>query len=368
MSSPTLQEPGSAESRPNAIGPDQGVIEEARRRQRRRRTRGAIGAMLVAAGVGGVVLILLGGSSKSLVRDSGSGGHVPFAHARNTGRADFKVQVTPNLAGGFAGWTVLVEERGGFEGGSGGPPPVSSTPLFGGTFANTRTSQSVFTLTTPQVAAVLVPGKARVPTLALPELPYGWRAARIVLAVKARPAPDRPGSTITVPPAPLPPLTLVALDRSGHPIAEGHPSEQAQTPTLYWEYPARPARGACALHARGLSALSPRWGNVATVIRAFPGRIVGRAFLSCIDTEYYLHNWPLDVAILLDAEHPGHPPAPIPNMTGISGAPGFYDARSGFSGELTATRYGPTWLVIEGGSGPGQRIQVLRHLTATVKL
>src|ERR1700730_16384911 len=67
MSPLTLQEPGSAESPPNAIGPDQGVIEEARRRQRRRRARGAIGSVIASAVVGAVVWALLGGGSTPLV-------------------------------------------------------------------------------------------------------------------------------------------------------------------------------------------------------------------------------------------------------------------------------------------------------------
>ena len=77
MSPLTLQEPGSAESPPNAIGPDQGVIEEARRRQRRRRTSGAIGAMLVAALVSAVVWALADGGSRPLVQRATQ--HIPTA-------------------------------------------------------------------------------------------------------------------------------------------------------------------------------------------------------------------------------------------------------------------------------------------------
>jgi hypothetical protein len=28
---------------------------------------------------------------------------------------------------------------------------------------------------------------------------------------------------------------------------------------------------------------------------------MGKLFLSCLDTEYYLHSWPLQVGVLLDA-------------------------------------------------------------------
>jgi hypothetical protein len=38
----------------------------------------------------------------------------------------------------------------------------------------------------------------------------------------------------------------------------------------------------------------------------------GEVFLSYIDTEYYLHGWPLDVAVLLDAAQPGQVLGPVP--------------------------------------------------------
>jgi hypothetical protein len=70
MSPLTSQEAGSAEWSPDATGPDQGVIEEARRRQRRRRTRSAIGAVIAAAVVGAVVTALLGGRSTPWVHQA----------------------------------------------------------------------------------------------------------------------------------------------------------------------------------------------------------------------------------------------------------------------------------------------------------
>ncbi|MGO8907502.1 MAG: hypothetical protein ACLQMH_18050 [Solirubrobacteraceae bacterium] len=115
--------------------------------------------------------------------------------------------------------------------------------------------------------------------------------------------------------------------------------------------------------------LSPQWGHVVQTIHAFPGRIVGRALLSCIDTEYYLQHWGLDAAVLLDAEHPGRLPAPIPGLTPVPGAARFYNGPGeAFSRGLTASRSGNAWLVIEGGSGTAQRVDVLRHLAATVTL
>ena len=136
----------------------------------------------------------------------------------------------------------------------------------------------------------------------------------------------------------------------------------------WWKKPERPAAGPCRIRAHGLPALEGEWGHVASAIRPYPARIIGRAFFSCIDTEYYLHNWPLDTAILLDAQHPGRPPAPIPDMRAIPHEPGLYDSPGGWEGEITAVRRGNAWLVVAGGSGLHQREEVLRHLHTTVLL
>ena len=93
---------------------------------------------------------------------------------------------------------------------------------------------------------------------------------------------------------------------------------------------------------------------------------MGRAFFSCIDVEYYLDKWPLDAAVLLDAAHPGSPPAAIPGLGPVPGHAGFFNGPGDFKGELTATRRGEMWLVVAGGSGLAQRLRVLSHLSATI--
>jgi hypothetical protein len=96
--------------------------------------------------------------------------------------------------------------------------------------------------------------------------------------------------------------------------------------------------------------------------------IVGRTFYSCIDTEYYLHNWPIEAAVLLDAEHPGRRPAPIPGLGPLAGAAGIFNGGGGFHGAETAVREGSAWLLVAGGSGLAQRLRVLAHLHASVRL
>jgi hypothetical protein len=216
--------------------------------------------------------------------------------------------------------------------------------------------EAIVLLTTPQVASILVNGRRRVPTIALPGLPYGLRAARIVMPLRIRiSAAGRPVFARPIEP------TQVLLDVHGHPIAQG------VTPK-YAGLHLTSGRGPCLLRAGGLPGLQAEWSHVAAAIRPFPGKLIGRSFFSCIDTEYYLHNWPLDAAILLDAAHPGTPPAAIPGLTPVGGEHGYFNGPGDFKGELTATRVGNAWLVVAGGSGLDQRMEVLRHLTATVKL
>jgi hypothetical protein len=217
------------------------------------------------------------------------------------------------------------------------------------------------TVTTPQVAAILVNGKGRVQTVASPGLPYGLRAARVVIRTSSRhvTAGSRPGPA------------LVPLDAHGHAIPQRPPPRSFRFPSRSWQYPAAPAQGACELRATGVPGLSPQWGDIASAIVPYPGRIIGRAFFSCIDTEYDLQGLSLDAAILLDAAHPGQvAPAEIPGLAPLSQAPGLYNAIGyyGAQGPMTAKREGNAWIVVAGrGKNAEQaRIRVLRHLTAPI--
>lgn len=93
------------------------------------------------------------------------------------------------------------------------------------------------------------------------------------------------------------------------------------------------------------------------------GQIVGHAFLPCVSVEYHLQGMPLQVLIMLDAADPGAPVASLPDFKPVRGAPGFLD-----EGGLTARREGRAWLIVGQGSGVAQRVDLLRHLTALVRL
>ncbi len=218
--------------------------------------------------------------------------------------------------------------------------------------AKTRT-ESVVVLTTPAVASVLVNGTRRVPTRVVPGLLYGLRAAHVVLPVHVVRSPSgRLG--FRAPPEPR----LLALAANGRAIATA--------PVIPHPAPGAMSSGPCRLTARGIPGLAPQWSHVASSIIAAPAGLVGPAFFSCIDVEYYLGKWPLDAAVLLDAAHPGSPPAAIPGLDPVPGHAGFFNGPGDFKGELTATRRGETWLVVAGGSGLAQRLRVLSHLSATI--
>ncbi len=313
----------------------------------------------------GILLWGLGGSGPSAhpAHARGPGG-VGGAIKGALGPAGFGVHLSPALDGGQYGWCVGVEERPRLIAyGSCGTTPQASMPLAAeltGASADAK-EEGIVLLTTPQVRTILVNGRRRVPTLTLPGLPYGLRAARVLTRLRIKTYPDgRRGI------ASLPEPKIEALDARGRVIPN---SILHEVPTFSRSAPRGvSASGPCRLRAVGLAGLAAQWSHVAAAIRPFPGELVGRGFFSCIDTEYYLHHWPLDAAILLDAAHPGTPPAAIPGLTPVRGEHGYFNGPGDFKGELTATRVGDAWLVVAGGSGLGQRMQVLRHLTATVKL
>jgi hypothetical protein len=331
----------------NATGPDQGVIEEARRRQSRRRIRVATAGVIAAAFVGVIAWMIAGGASRAERGRRVPAGGAAAARSSDPHVVAFDVRVVPWLTVGRAGWCLVVEEHAVAGVSACGDVPVRSMPFldvlgwsYGGLHHETQVA-----VTDPQVAAVLVGGRRRVPTVSLAGLPYGMRGARILAPV---------GST------------LVALDGQGHRMAQHWSNTPRQGSVRSWRYPSRPPQGACRLHASGLPGLGARGGEVASTIRPFRGQLVGYAFLPCTATTYSLQHEPLRATVVLDAAHPGAPPAVLPDFKPVRRARGFF--AEGGAGGLTARRSQNAWLIVGQGSGPAQRIRLLRHLTATVRL
>jgi hypothetical protein len=320
------------------------------------------GGLLAAALIGIIAWALGGGASHA---SPAHAGEAKRAHATNASAARapaFNVRLIPMLTVGpklvvsQAGWCVVVEENGVTGGSACGGVPTPSTPflqVYGWDEGCAHPSTTV-AVTIPQVLAILVDGTRRVATEALPGLPYGLRAARIVSPAQT-PAQCRSRG--------LPSATLVPLDARGRSIPD---QQQLRTPiqgtVRSWRYPSRAPQGSCQLRSNGLPGLSARSGAVASSIRPFPGQLVGHAFLPCLATMYYLERMPLRATVVLDAANPYARAAVLPDFKPVRGAPGFFA-----QGGLTARRSGNAWLIIGQGSGLAQRMSLLRHLTLTTK-
>lgn len=340
------------------VGPDQGVIEEARRRQRSRRLRVSLAVLSAFTGIAALIVATTGGTTSAEAPL-----HLPpepppllARYPRSTSQP-VVVRVSPNLEGGQAGWCVTIIERSGGGGGTCGPLPTFGHPLVGGNSGWTHGDRDITTteIVAPRVAYFLVNGTRRVATRTLPGLPYGLRVA--IIHTPLHGSADRAlGAVSTKPPIPL--------DAQGKPIKESR--DYGAVWFRDWNPPAAPLNGPCQLRVSGLKGITAEWGQVATAIRSYPQPIVGRGFLSCIDTEYHVPGRGMRAAALLDAVHPGRArPAAIPGLVPIPQAPGFYNGEAYASdGPMTAKREGNAWVAVAGGGRNAEeaRIRLLRHL------
>jgi hypothetical protein len=340
---------------PTRGDPEQGVIDDARRRQQRRRRNGAI-LVTALAGIAGILAAVLSGNPGPQARSSAHPEGALALHSSRAGRRG-RASLAPALTGGSYGWCVMIE------GGGGTCPnlPTADGPLQGALVeSEPGAHREVITFLLPEeVAEVLIHGRRFRPVNLPGELPYRLRLARVTIPITGtsgtRAAADW-----------LDPQSMRAINGRGVVLHPRTPPEAAPDGVIWWESPSAAPAGPCRIHARGLPGLQPKWGHVAAQIHSYPARIVGRAFFSCIDTEYYLQNWPLDVAVLLDAQHPGSAPGAIPGMKPVIGEPGVFEAPGDWQGDITALRHANAWLVVAGGSGATQRLEVLHHLTASI--
>lgn len=331
------------------------------------------------------------GATESSIASKPLTGRVPgvaASHQRGVFSAsgyDYAIVVEPSLEGGTTGWTssliYSLHGRPGEGSGGGGGYPTKGWPFFGdsGGFTSYPRGRAPkgdvveYVLTGPEVAAVRV-GKLTVSTFSDPRLPVGDRAAVFFRPASARPAFAAPPGIFLLP---RHALRVVPLDAAGHPIRIRLPRYQSSAPTRYWQAPSavtpsihepryhgptHPLPGACELTQHGLPGLVPEWGHVISRIKAVNDS-EGEVFLSCVDTEYYLHGWPLEVAVLLDAAEPGQVLGPVPGGQPVIGHPGVVNLAAGqFPGSLTAQRVGQAWLVVQGGASLAQRLRVLGAL------
>jgi hypothetical protein len=282
---------------------------------------------------------------------------------------DDKVLLVPVLRVGTAGWCVIVPTKE-----LGACSPISTAPILGEGCDARKSAPHVteaFALTTSEVTAVSIEGGAPISTRAESVLPDGLRT--VVVEIHGQAGQTLPGGRYRCP-------SFVPLNANGRLIQRSATTSMPLTATLPvrlpWRSPAHPPRGVCEISAAHLPGLSARSGSVATRIRSYPG-LIGRAFVSCANLIYYVYlpgggETRLNVAVLLDAAHPGAIPAPLPGMTPVPRHPGVFDAPN-WGGEMVARRVPGAWLVVgeEGEEGSGalqQSPRLLEHLRATVHL
>ena len=356
-------------------------------------------AALVICGSATAAVLSLGDSASQPLSGRVPGrpvGGPPAAALQSVAGDRYRITVFPDLPAGGAGWaTGFAFSRNGqltSGGQAGGLYPTARDPIFGGAgvgyiSVGPQTSASVtFSLTGPEVAAIRFDGR-NIRTFISSQLPAGDRVAVFFLPAGA-PAPvvagfERiTGGTTRVPAGPgrssrrIRAAALVPLDAAGQaiPVSRSNPSASpstafwqaptAVTPTIHeppYHGPTHPGPGACELGQSRLPGLTPEWGH--TLARITPiTSAQGELLLSCIDTHYYLHGWPLTAAVLVNAQHPGAAPGPLPGATPVASATGTVDSPGS---SLSGRRIGNAWLVVSGGSGTAQRLRVLTALQIT---
>ena len=252
-----------------------------------------------------------------------------------------------------------------------GNPIVAADASSGGTVG--AGVESAVYLTAPQVAYVRISPTLTVRTEANPQLPDGFRIAVAVEQTQGNlGGPRQPPSLASVP---------VALDRHGNVITSRASTTPTREPAVFWQAqathgahppgppaPKRPPAGACEINTSALPGVDLFYGEVVQHLHGFP-QLTSRTFLSCAYTEFAYHGYGIQAAILLDAQHPGTAPAPLPNSTQIRARPETLNEpviQSAGTQHITGRRIGNAWLVIESASPVPQRLAVLNHLNACV--
>jgi hypothetical protein len=361
-----------------------GMFASAWRRVQRARLLVAVAGVLVIAGASAAAVGIWGTPS-----GPPAGKFVTPPADEGGAASSYTVSVTPNLQGGGVGWCVATNTYfaiGGASGGYGcGYAPLPGRPIVatGGGSGGGRdgdvysaTTELVF-LTTSEVAAVRVSPKLTIRTRLDPQLPDHYRVAIDITQTIAHHPINAPQPGQGSP--------AVALNADGRPfgMAASNTGEPRDAAT-FWPSPRAhtPPAGACEIETNGLHGAS---GYVVRHIHGFPD-LTDKVFLSCADTQ--IASGPVRgtlAAILLDAQHPGSKPAPLPDATPVAGHPTTYNepgipaptpvrrrgnARMPLRGPLsiTARRIGNAWLLVQSDGTLAQRLHLLDQLGLCVRL
>lgn len=304
------------------------------------------------------VALALGATPASLA-DGPSGALAAATGEWHASNQHYEVFLTAPVQGGSVGWCLVDTTATGRGWGCSlaltPGRPILSESLSG---SSPPPAAQSLVLASGEVATVSVNDGTPIPTRTEPGLLYGLRA--VLLEANGVTLRELLGRR-------LPELTPFGTSGQAlaQPTTRPRPAEYDLQATG-WKRPGHPQRGACGLSVTHVPGLTARWGHVVRHVHAVSD-LIGRPFLSCADTEYYFQKWPLDAGIVLDATHPGIPPAPLPLMKPAAGHPGYYLAPGG-NGNVLARRIHDAWLLVEGGDGLRQRFILLSHLRATIHL
>jgi hypothetical protein len=347
-----------------------GEIVELRRARRQRHARALRKALAVILSVvWPLVAAACAGSTAGTARSDHVGVLQVAGHAQ--------VALLPIMLGaGQGGWCLTTIEAGG----DGCPTyelPARLGPFAGPIIAEYWTGRSApvsvgpsagdvpvdeaIVLTTREVMAVSLDGRAPVATHVDSALPDELRGADIELRGAG-------GDALAAPP-PFPRSRFEALSAQGKQIVQNFtpgPPLTFELPSRSWGRGAQAVAGVCSLSVPGLAGLVSEGGSVMTVARPHPNTR-GREFLSCFHASYILNGWPVEANILLDAAHPGARPGSLPAMAPLAGHPGIV-VGPGAGGESVARERAGAWLVVAKGANLQQRLTVLEHLSIAIDL
>jgi hypothetical protein len=240
-------------------------------------------------------------------------------------------------------------------------------------------------MTTRQVAAVRVSPTLTILTRADKQLPNGYRIAIAVRQTESKAPRRRTPSALRAVQRPRQAgggryHAPTALGYDGRPIPTHREPWKLSDAAVFWQHkpppkairippPKAPPSGACEININALHDASPFFGEVVKHIQAFP-QLEGTTFLSCANIEFAYQGEGVTAALLVDAQHPGARPGPLPNATEVARAPETFNEPidEGRSQFITGKRVGGAWLLVQASGSIAQRIAILNRLGTCIRL
>jgi hypothetical protein len=241
--------------------------------------------------------IIAAGAVLLIASCAGSSAHSSVAKNQN-------ILLVPPISAGTVGWCMVTLPEGGCAAGRSRPPIVAETWVSNGSPAVALG----YALTTGRVAYVSINGRSSpIPTTTKSGLPDGLRMALIKIS-GLDPERER-----------LPRFTPLDAEGRGISQSAGRGVEIRQgvlakeVPVTSVRSPMRPGSGVCRIEVQSFDGITANAGSVIITPSRQSG-FIGQGYLACASTSYNLKGWPLLASVLLDADHPGVAPPPLPYM------------------------------------------------------